>query len=117
MPELTIRHDVYLHGLPVEDHQLGDILKQLGVLTRKVDHMSAELDKLTAAVTRNTSVDASIVTLVEGLAQQIRDLITANTELPALKAALGTLADQLEASSDAEATAVQANTPTPPPAP
>jgi len=105
---VPIRVDVYHHlDKSLTDHQFKMILEEIHT-------MSAELDKLTAAVTRNTSVDQSIVTLVEGLAQQIRDLIAANTELPALKAALGTLADQLEASSDAEAAAVTANTPQPP---
>ncbi len=111
---MTIRLDVYHHlDKSLTDHQFTEILKEL-------HKMSAELDRLTAAVTRNTSVDSSIVALVEGLAQQLRDMANSATELTDLKAAIVARADELEASSDAEAAAVVANTPatpTPPPAP
>jgi len=76
------------------------------------------MDRLTAEVRRNTSVDDSIITLVQGIAQRLRDMTDSATELTALKAQASALADELEQSSDRQAQAVQENTenvPTPPP--
>ena len=108
---MTFRVDVYHHlDKSLTDHQFKMILEEF-------HQMSQELDRLTAAVERNTSVDTSVVALVEGLAQQLRDMAANATELADMKAAVTSLADELEASSDKEAAAVAANTPTPPPAP
>lgn len=70
--------------------------------------MSALTD-LQAAVAANTSVEASAVTLIQGLAAQIAAAVASNDS-----AALETLAGQLTASSSALATAVSANTPAAP---
>jgi hypothetical protein len=69
--------------------------------------MSAELDALTAQVQANTEVEASAVTLIQGLAAQI----AANTTDPA---ALTALSEQLKTSADALAAAITANTPASP---
>lgn len=79
----------------------------LAILIMRSEEMSVEMDRLHASVARNTEVSASIVVLVEGLAQQIRD----NAEDPDK---LRALADEIDASSQREADAVVANTPTPP---
>jgi uncharacterized coiled-coil protein SlyX len=68
--------------------------------------MSAELDRLTASVTKIKDQDDSIIALVQGLAQQIRDNI-------GNAAALTALADSLDSESQKVADAVSANT-TPP---
>ncbi len=70
--------------------------------------MSAALDKITSEVADTKSVIASAVTLINGLAQQIRDLSTDPV-------ALNALADDLDASSKSLADAVAANTPAAPP--
>ena len=71
----------------------------------------ADLSGLTAEVTRNTSVEQSALTLIQGLAAQIA---AAGTDPVKLKA----LQDQLAQNDDALAAAVAANTaPTPPAAP
>lgn len=80
----------------------------LRILIEKVTRMSTELDRLTQSVARITEQDDSIITLVQGLAQQIRD----NANNPA---ALNALADSLDADSQKVADAVTANT-IPPPA-
>ena len=72
----------------------------------------AALDDLQAEVARNTSVEASAVTLIQGLAAQIA-AATANNDT----AALAKLTSDLSASADALAAAVTANTPAPPAAP
>jgi len=86
--------------------------KSLPTLFKEMERkMSAALDRLTAAVARNTSVDESAIALLNGLAQQIRDL----KDDPA---ALEALATELEAKNSALSDAVTANTPAvEPPAP
>ncbi len=64
----------------------------------------ALLDTLTADVANLTTVDQSAVTLINGLAAQIK---AAGTDPVALKA----LTDQMEAQTSALAAAVAANTP------
>ena len=73
--------------------------------------MSAQLDKLTTEVAETKTVAASAVTLIEGLAQQIRDLKDDPIALEALAA-------ELDSTTNALAAAVSANTPPidPPPA-
>lgn len=64
----------------------------------------ANLDQIRAEVEENGSVTQSAITLIGGLAQQIRDLSTD-------PAALQALADQLDSQNSALAAAVAANTP------
>lgn len=86
---------------------LRRIENQLARLYLKEHEMSAGFDHLKAAVATNTTVSQSILTLVAGLAQQIRD----NVDDPA---ALEALAGQLDAENAAIAKAVTDNTTTPP---
>ena len=67
----------------------------------------ADLTALTAQVANNTTVEASAVTLIQGLAAQIG---AAGTDPVALQA----LQDQLNTSATALAAAVAANTPATP---
>jgi uncharacterized coiled-coil protein SlyX len=76
-------------------------------IMERLKTMSVALDRLTAEVTEtNTAID-SVLTLVAGLAEQIRE----NAEDPAK---LNALADELDAKQQAIAAAIAANTPTPP---
>ena len=70
----------------------------------------ADLTALTAQVAQNTSVEASAVTLIQGLASQ---LAAAGTD----PVALATLQSQLQTSASALAAAITANTPAASPAP
>lgn len=70
----------------------------------------ADLSALTAAVTNETNVVASAITLIQGLASQI----AANATDPV---AISALASQLTSSASALATAIAANTPAAPAAP
>jgi hypothetical protein len=65
---------------------------------------AAEFDRLTSEVAESTTVMASAVTLINGLAQQLRD--AANDP-----AAITALADTLDTNANALAAAVSANTP------
>jgi len=66
--------------------------------------MPTDLNRLTAAVERDNTVNQSAITLLNNLSQLIRD----NATDPA---ALNALADQLDAQQQALADAVTANTP------
>lgn len=69
--------------------------------------MAKELDDLTAEVERNTTVEGSVLTLIQGFAAQ---LAAAGTDPKKLAA----LATTLKTSNDALAAAVLANTPAAP---
>ncbi len=78
------------------------------------------LDALSAQVAANTTVEASAVTLINGIAQRVQDAITAATAGGASASDLAPIqaeVDAMKASADALAAAVQANTPVVPPAP
>lgn len=66
--------------------------------------MSAGVERLSGEVAEIGTVVDSAVTLIEGLAQQIRDSLGDEE-------ALGALADELDAKANALASAVAANTP------
>lgn len=66
--------------------------------------MSAALDRLTLEVSENASAVDSAITLITNLAEQIRDALGDED-------ALNALADDLDAKSQALASAVAANTP------
>jgi hypothetical protein len=86
----------------------------LELILWKVNEMANGFDALTAQVAANNSVVESALTLIQGLADQIKALIAAGNNDPALQA----LADSLSAEDAKLAAAVAANTPTPPaPAP
>ncbi len=101
-----MRFDVHIHfkADPAMERKLDLILSALNNLEGKVTAMAGELDRLTTEVAENTTVIQSAITLINGLAQQIRDLSTD-------PAALNALADTLDAQSNALAEAVTANTP------
>lgn len=103
---ITVNH--YFHeteGLEEINQKLDDILLDLQDIKQKEIIMSVQMDTLTAAVTKNTGLDESIIALLQGLAAQITD--TAGDKAKALA-----LADELNAKSDALAAAITANTPT-----
>ncbi len=74
------------------------------------DNLSAELDKLTVSVTNVNSKADSLITLVSGLAQIIRD--NAGD-----KVAMLALANDLDAQTGEIQEAIDANTPPAPPTP
>lgn len=79
-------------------------------LIGKVNKMSASLDRITREVSESRQATESVLTLVSGLSDQIRDL----KDDPA---ALEQLADDLDAQQGEIASAVTANTPAEAPAP
>lgn len=79
------------------------VLAALSQLSTQMEQVMADLTALTAEVARNTDVDQSAITLLNGLSDQLHALATD-------PAAIRALADQLKGSSDSLAAAVAANT-------
>lgn len=106
---MEIRVDHY-HHFPAGAELPGlltEILGELKSINKEQTNMSTELDRLKASTAAIKTVADSAVTLINGLAQQIRD----NATDPA---ALNALADELDADQAELAAAVSANTPAPP---
>lgn len=73
-------------------------------LLKELRKMSAAMDRVKTEVSELKTVNAGVIALVSGLAQQIRDNATD-------EAALTAIADELDAESTALAAAVAVNTP------
>ena len=92
------------------EQKLDAVLTALGtVLDMEVAQM-ADLSAIQQEVTDNADTTQAAITLLQGLAQMVRDNATDQT-------ALNALADQLDSQSQALADAVVANTPAAAPAP
>lgn len=92
------------------EYHLFLIENLLFAVLRRERILMDELATLTASVARNGDVEASAITLLQGLSAQI----TANAGNPAK---LAELAASLTTQADSLAAAVVANTPAAPPAP
>jgi predicted RNA-binding Zn ribbon-like protein len=80
------------------------IIFQIDRLIKKGAGITMTLDELQVQVTENTSLEQSAITLIQGIAAQL----AAAAQDPAK---IQALSDQLNASADALAAAIQANTP------
>jgi small-conductance mechanosensitive channel len=89
-------------------HRLNVMTAKLNTIIAKDTQMAIDVSALTAEVTRNSDVTASVVQLVNNLAAQIA-AIPASTD-PVTQAALDALKATLTANDDAIADAVTANT-------
>jgi len=91
----------------LRDEELHDrvlkLTQKIDLLTERIKEMSAALDALKVQVERNTQVDQSAITLIQGIAQQLQ-------ELKDDPAAIEALSNELQASADALSAAVSANT-------
>lgn len=90
--------------LTLVNSKLNAILRGLTGSKQREVEMSVEMDALEAAVTRNTTLDGSIIELLNGIAAQLS--ATAGDRAKSLA-----LAAELNAKSDALAAAAAANTP------
>jgi hypothetical protein len=105
---LNFRLDVYFHSASEGEvlNELTFIRSTLETLASQGAIMAGELQRLQTEVAEMAGVVDSAIVLINGLAQQIRDLATN-------PAALNAMADDLDAKAGALAAAVAANTPTP----
>lgn len=88
---------VHFHGLDLGSSNIE----------KEIHHMSQQLDDLSAQVQATTDLEASAVTMIQGLASQI----AASKDDPAK---IQALADSLKSGASALAAAISANTPAAP---
>jgi hypothetical protein len=86
--------------------RLGRIEHLLGVSHDRQETIMATLDDLKAAVQRETDVETSVVSLLNGISQQLKDAQAANDP-----AAIQAVIDQIDANTKTMSDAVTANTP------
>ena len=103
-----MRLDVYVHSASEETNKLDAILKMLRESKGREVAMSVEMDALVVAVNENTSLDDSVIALLNGLSAQILDAAGDKAKATALAA-------EVQAKSAAVAAAIAANTPAAPP--
>lgn len=94
---------LYIH-FDISSKETQELKTLLTQFLEKGGQIMADLTSLTAQVQANTQVETSAVTLIQGLADQLRAL--ANDPV-----AIAALADQLKGSADALSAAIVANTP------
>ena len=97
---------VHIKPDPEVRARLDDILDQLGLVVSNQETMMTIMDDLKASVQRNTDAESSVITLLQGISQQLKDALAANDP-----AAIQAVITQLDANTAAAAAAVVANTP------
>lgn len=98
-PELPAQHH---HPESHIERQLFRIRRSLFFLHRKVIHMNVDMERLKAAIAKNTEVDQSVMVLLDDVIKRLREA----TDLTEVKA----FADKLEADNAALAAKVEENT-------
>lgn len=87
-------------------HHSDDTKRVLNKLIKRIERIMTKLDDLNAAVARNTAVDDSVITLLEGIVQQLKDANASSDP-----AAIDKLIAQLDANTQKMTDAVTRNTP------
>ncbi len=112
--------DIHLYHHILRDEDEGRLARIEELLTALIkqgsDNMATvqeAMDALTAEVARNTTVDESAITLINGLADQLAALLAAG-DPAVLVSGIETIVAKLKGDSDALAAAVVANTPVTP---
>ena len=100
---MDINHHHFLH------FENDEVLRILIKLNKKVNTLMATIQELTAAVQRNTDIDDSVIALLNGIVQQLKDAQAMNDP-----AAIDALIVKLDANTAKMAEAVTANTPSNP---
>jgi len=96
-------HHVYQHP----DGGTAERLRRIEVLLGKfLEHIMPTMQDIKAAVQRETDVEASVVSLLNGISQQLKDAQAANDP-----AAFQAVIDQIDANTKTMSDAVTANTP------
>lgn len=88
---------VYLHNT-----EITELLKKI---LKKEDKIMATMQDLRAAVERNTSVDDSVIAMLQGISQQLKEANAQNDPQ-----AIQDLISQLDANTQKMSDAVKANT-------
>lgn len=103
-----MRIDIYHHFWPDDEvlDRLDVLSRKLGLVLDKQETIMATMDELKAAVARNTAIDDSVVALLQGISQQLKDALASGNPQ-----AITEVIAQLDANTQKMADAVTANTP------
>lgn len=106
------------NGMKATGQQLmahGNSLKSQGAhIQWRLDKLMATLEEVKQAVQAEGSLEDSIITLLNGIAQQLKDALSGATLPPAVQQQVDDVFSQLEANKQKLADAVTANTPAAP---
>lgn len=100
---MKVELHVFLHD--GSGAEFRTVLEALYTLTRKVDDMSAAVDRIRAEVAEQRGATNSIIALVKGFAQALKDAIASGADAAELNA----LADELDAQQGEITAAVNEN--------
>ena len=107
---------IEIHILPGEEvlNRLDALSKKLGLVLEKQEAIMTIMDDLNAAVARNSTVEDSVIALLQGISAQLKDALASGDP-----AAITAVITQLDANTQKLTDAVTANTPpvTPPATP
>lgn len=87
-------------------HHSDDTKRVLNKILKRIESIMGTIQDLRAAVERNTSVDDSVLTMLEGISQQLKDAQAQNDP-----AAIDDVIRQLDANTQKMTDAVTKNTP------
>lgn len=87
-------------------HPDNEVIYLLHQILNKERIIMATMQELNAAVQRNTDVEASVETMLQGISQQLKDAKASNDP-----AAIQAVIDQIDANTKRLSDAVTANTP------
>lgn len=90
--------NVYFHDM--------EVVRLLKKILKEEEKIMATMQELRSAVERNTSVDDSVLTLLSGISQQLKDAQAQNDPQ-----AIQDIINQLDANTQKMTDAVSANTP------
>ena len=107
-----MRFDVYHHNCKCSTHENQ---VQLDLIITGLENIMATLDELLTAVTENSSVDDSIITLLEGIAAQLKDALSGAVLPPVVQAKVDAVFAAIKADTQKVTDAITANTPQAPP--
>lgn len=108
MAEDRLRVDHYFHIGSGEEvtSTFNMVMQKLDLILAKQEQVMGTMEELNAAVTRNTDAGDAVVTLLQGISQQLKDAQASN-DPDAIDAVIAKLDQETQRFSDA----VTANTP------
>ena len=100
--------EIHVHIKPEPEvlRRFDVVIRKLDLMMQRQEYVMATMEDLKAAVTRNTSVDDSVLALLTGISQQLKDAQASNDPQ-----AIADVIAQLDANTQKMTDAVTANTP------
>lgn len=107
--EIKIKHE---GSIKIEGHEeLKKLLEDyFSNINLKLDEMAATIDQVVQDVNDESTLDDSIITLLNGISQQLKDALSGATLPPDVQAKVDGVFIQLEANKQKISDAITANT-------